>query len=207
MWDYSNDEIVIELERSTRQRHTVDLSLDGKRLAVLSSGGNVDVLSVPDGEEIAVLDVGQEPLKAAFSPNGELLAVHTLQDIQLWHIDPARLLDRLTGYQADFSPDGRLLAVTRSSGIDQLIEIREIEGLDLVSAFTAGGNRLAFSPDGSLLAVAGRQLALWDVMTGELIREFSLEGVYPNGQVLFTPDGSLIVYITLDGQMRVWGVQ
>lgn len=69
---------------------------------------------------------------------------------------------------------------------------------------------LAFDPSGTLLA-SGQSyethtVLIWDVDTGDLLR--SLEGhTHAVTQLLFSPDGQLLVSGSFDGDVRLWGIR
>jgi WD40 repeat protein len=62
---------------------------------------------------------------------------------------------------------------------------------------------LAFSPDGSLLAVGtGRGWQIWSIRDKEVV----LKGEQPALKVTFSPDGRLFAWGDREGVIRVWGV-
>jgi WD40 repeat protein len=70
---------------------------------------------------------------------------------------------------------------------------------------------LAFSPDGRLLASAGsaRQVRLWQVEDGALVREMEHEslGFEVSSAVEFSRDGQLITLLAETGKKLVWRVE
>jgi WD40 repeat protein len=70
---------------------------------------------------------------------------------------------------------------------------------------------VAFSPDGRLLASAGsaRQVRLWQVEDGALVREMEHEslGFEVSSAVEFSRDGQLITLLAETGKKLVWRVE
>lgn len=62
---------------------------------------------------------------------------------------------------------------------------------------------LAVSPDGRWIASAGRDVALWDPIKGELVKVFSGHTDFVVDMV-FTPDGERLVTASEDGTVIVW---
>jgi WD40 repeat protein len=67
---------------------------------------------------------------------------------------------------------------------------------------------VAFSPDGKMLATAGWEqiIRLWDVRTGELIRELPQRDTGAWVTLEFSPDGSTLVSSGAEGNATLWDV-
>ena len=79
----------------------------------------------------------------------------------------------------------------------------------IIQNSTNGGGGVAFSPDGSLLAVtlSTHQVQLYDVSSGKLLRTLGSEKTGSlNGalRVVFSPDGKLIMAGSRDGTLDIW---
>jgi dipeptidyl aminopeptidase/acylaminoacyl peptidase len=123
-------------------------------------------------------------------------------------------------WTAAFSPDGKILAVSRSARDDFH---GHLYGHRLLFWEVATGKRflkidlqhraalLAFSPDGKLLATASgsdwrhidRTIRVWDVTTGKLLEELPGHGGLVNA-LLFSPDGCRLFSGSDDGLILVW---
>jgi WD40 repeat protein len=161
----------------------------------------------------------------AFSPDGALLAtgietsiVSPDDEIQLWDVatrKPVTMFDAGTDTSVKavaFSPDGRLLAVSTENPLileeGKGAELWDVSNHKLITRFLDGtGNSLgvAFSPDGTMLAVAGTGGAfqLWDLAARTLITALSVSTSSPVDAVAFSPDGSLLAADTDDGT-QLW---
>ena len=76
-----------------------------------------------------------------------------------------------------------------------------------ISDFMAEGANLAFSPDASILAVAGTNIDIWQIPEGRHLAELLLQDLPLNGDILFTPGGEALVYAAIDGTLKVWAIQ
>src|SRR5574340_153520 len=100
-----------------------------------------------------------------------------------------------------FSSEGRFLASGDRNGD---IEIRLAASLEVVKRIrleSGGLNALAFSPDGRLLAVAGRSLALWGTTGWNQIAEL---GTAIYGTVRFSPDGREFGTVNASERIEIW---
>ncbi len=106
-----------------------------------------------------------------------------------------------------YSPDGKLLAVAISHGI-QLYDAQSGQKLNLLTGHTEAVRSLSFSPDGRTLASGSNDntVRLWDVQTGVLKKRF-LGHRHNVNSVSFSPDGQTIASGSTDETVRLWDVQ
>ena len=161
----------------------------------------------------------------AFSQDGEFVAFvmsrSSVEQIRVYDYPEYTLQGTYGGhgsgtYCAAFSPTDNLLA---TGGYDGRVRLWDVETNQLVrtlahGSYTNGGYpvSVAFSPDGSRLAVSGRGYALnatvWDVSSGDLV--YSLPtgaGVYgtSSATVAFSPNGRYLVAGTMRYISPAWG--
>ncbi len=106
------------------------------------------------------------------------------------------------------SPDGRTLAVASLSGGVVVFDTRTFEQIGKPLPF--GAETLAFSPDGTILALGGfagfdgiGHLRLVDARTRKQLTDVRLPSGAPN-RVAFTKDGSRLVVVESEPEGRSW---
>jgi WD40 repeat protein len=155
--------------------------------------------------------------RVRFSPDGSVLATAEPDGASLWEVATGKHLASLGGRISSgfpvalcFSPDDETLAVAvLAAGTDSGIRLYSLKGgsqagmpreLSKDLAWTA-----AFSPDGTLLAAAGRDgVRLLDpanpAESGELLCQ------HPVPSLAFSPDGSLLATGDYNGDVIFWDV-
>ena len=194
---------------------------DGVKLASLSIDKTVRLWDTVSGACITTFQFGDKaPDQLLFSPDGKTLAVTFAGifssgkainwGVWLWDISAGRERPVPKGplrnaYLAAFSPDGKFLTATgwdRSVGIWNLAtnEYRVLRSPDprfgvVGAGVTSSPNeRLAFSPDGRMLAATDRpdrSVVIWDLASGKEVCRLRFPG-YWDMDIVFAPSSALL---------------
>jgi WD40 repeat protein len=177
-------------------------------------GTTLDILDVSNGEIVHSLLGHLKRLSTlAFSPDGSLLASGSedfagrgFGEIGAWAMDPASMLflDNKQPWgveQAAFSKDNQWLALYGNGKI----QIWNIPERRLYQSVNADGSRMAFSPDGGLLAAADREgaIQLVKIPGGDVLTVLSGHASMVTG-LAFTTDGGTLLSVSEDGTLRLW---
>ena len=150
-----------------------------------------------------------------FTPDGRrLVAASGIAGLggvaSIWDVEDGRLIRAFEGhrdllYDAELSPDGKLLA---TCGYDKVIEIREVATgklLRTLEGHTGAVYDVAFSPDGRSLvsASADDTCKVWRVADG-LRLDTLPQPLKAEYACRFSPDGGSIVAGGADNNIRVW---
>jgi WD40 repeat protein len=177
--------------------HTLAVSPDGRRLAILRGHQTVAVLSVATGKKLwsrKTSDAGLNHL--AFAPDGKTLAVGSGQEFVLHDTENGterRRFRVLTngGSAPQFSPDGKNFAVTDGAGI-HLWNVASGKPVRAAVGHTGTILSLFFLPQGKRLVSVSPQseIILWDVAAG---RELDRRPWVPGwGLVSLSKDGKTL---------------
>lgn len=165
----------------------INISPDGKTLAVGSNGASVRLYDITSGRELSSLSPTSRPgissqeemeeravKSVAFSPDGKTLAAG-LNDttIMLWDIASAEVITTLRGHAGPvlsvaFSPNGKTIATGSSDKTVRLWDIASGRELVNLKGHTGLVSAVAFSPDGkTLLTGDDKTVRLWHGATAE----------------------------------------
>jgi WD40 repeat protein/serine/threonine protein kinase len=216
------------------------LSQDGGRLAIVDGKNILHVYDTATSEEKVTFPIHAQLIdEVVFSPDSKRLVTLGASGLPAGPRDCAYVWDAATGekiadlsgvqygrvpstpglWGAAFSPDGKLLAGTDKKGNLFLWDVATgkerfphvaAHPLPNATPATVWSTKVAFHPDGTLLATAcgdDRVVKLWDATTGNLVR--SLEQGPGFGRVTFSPKGKWVAatgkwMIVSDPDLSVW---
>ena len=193
--------------------NNAQFSPDGKYI-VVNTTLQIELRSTQDWKPVAFI----EGTSLDFSPDGKWLAYRHFSRnnpedtrIRLWDIETQRvkaILDGPSGYDFQFNPDGKSLAVGTPTSVVlwnlQDLAVPRFEHIKFPDG--VGFRRLDFSPDGKRLAVGGfdGKIRIWDMASKQWIFTFEA-GKSAIDALDFSPDGQRLASAHR-GKIDLWDV-
>lgn len=226
LWDVESGVQIRVFEAHTENSEVVRFSPDDRYLVSGGTEGTVRLWNIETGEQVGLWAFKEDGLRyAGFSPDGRLVHVATFNGkIGIWELSTGRQDivaegqdERLYGYPADLSRDGRFVVL----GGDGMIALIEVQTGDAVRLFRTDNAQtvrgVAFAPDGRRFASSGYDgiVRVWDrertVPVLEIIPSTSaaIVAVRPNlvaaSAYAEKSVDSLNLYTFRDGRPRITG--
>ena len=224
IWDAETAQNIATFQAEEGSKDSVAFSPDGTKLAWADR-----LWDVRTGQQLDILQ-DKRLFKAAFSPDGKILAgtaVNVIKSqrtgvINLYDVETGRILNTLAATppverisSIAFSPDGQMLA--SGSARDGTVKLWDVETGQNIAAFTEKPSDrnamcVVFSPDGKTLAVGSAEgIKLLEIPTGrhiytrQHIDAGELELSVDVFSVAFSPDGTKLASASWDG-VNLWEV-
>lgn len=234
LYDANTGEELGLLTRHTKPVAAIAFSPNGDKLISGSYDRTLRLWNPYTGELLKTLNTDGKIATLAFSPDGRTLANGLGANIQLWDVDTGQHKATLNGgggssiFFLVFSPDGQTLASASLSDTIELWDPRTGQHINTLQtgdggtttsiAFSPSGPRLAFSPDGKVVASTAldytqgnnQKIRLWHTDTGELLTTLAEDEqglTHPVSTVQFSADGTILVSGSRDGTVRMWDLK
>ncbi len=183
------------------------LSANGRYLALADQHGQgLTVVDLNSGEEIAGVDPrrGQFGNAVAFAPDGVGLVVLGSGVAHVWDLQSGLLKRKVKvsarglGSSLALSRGGKVVVIATAleigDGAAERIALWNVAtGKETTRLPITSANKMAFSPDGSMLATsASGRVSLWDAVIGQLVLHLEVGENRTLDPIAFSPDGRLL---------------
>jgi WD40 repeat protein len=211
IWDAATGQLLLTLQGHDDWVTTVAFHPDGTQLATISQDNSFKIWDAATGNELASWQIENPGVSLSYSPDGARILFWA--DNQL-HIRDARSGEGISSIPAGdyvfaLSPAGTRLAMISEDA--QWISVLDTTTNQPIYNIKRPANRLermAFSPDGSQLAAAGRdrKVHVWDAGTG--VEQLTLGGHTEFlFNLAFSPDGQHLASAGFDGVVKIWSLE
>jgi uncharacterized protein with WD repeat len=215
VWDLDNEKMKV-FTRHLGAVNNVIFSPNGKILASAGVDKKIKLWNWKSQSDSLIhtfTDFRNSLYDISFHPNGQILAsADEASNVRLWGLDnyqQIELPNKIKGYSATFTPDGKTIITTIDEkiilwNVDDGKKIGELIGHEKgISVY-----KVNVSPNGKLLASASgdKSVKIWDIKKQKLITTF-LGHKDEVRDVTFSHDGKLLASAAADKTVKVWDVQ
>lgn len=219
VWDAKTRQILHRLLGHTKDVLNVEFSPNGILLVSCSRDHTIRIWDINKGSLIKKIDCyGYHTPTATFSHDGHYMVSTSDESIVFWDTDTWQIVHQTKLFRTYYNsvscnPKGRYAVSASYTYSANLIDkytlsIWDLETGDKVKSIDtkASIQNVKYSPDGKMIAsTMGRNFALWNAATGDLIHTF--EGHRDDvTSICFSPNGQWIVSASQDQQIKVWNV-
>ncbi len=214
-WPWSGDlggtlaDPTASLDGHTGEVNDIAFSPDGRTLVTGGADDTVRLWDVTTNRQLAEWDTGGDVDDVTFNADGSLIAsVSDAHDVVVWDAGRRVRSDSFTVDDASavaFSPDGTLLAISRSTSVllwDLSRSALVGDPLSQTELITA----MAFSPDGTLVVAADRSVFGWNFVSGERTGLVVRTAGYPS-DIAFAGDDSTMAVADGTGTVVLWDLE
>ncbi|OJJ16588.1 hypothetical protein BKI52_32245 [marine bacterium AO1-C] len=210
-WDIATGKMSKLIATTKSQPREVRFSKDGSKLLIVDRF-HAAVLSAKNYQPIATFDFKKWTFSGAFSGNGKRIAVTVDTKVQVWDIQPKKLVQttfpahQKFAFSVAHSPK-QALAITGSG--DKTAVLWNLNSGKAVHTLSHDNEvyTVAFSPDGTKMATGcgDFKVRIWDVKTGKLLTTYSEH----QGSVKFVKFSSDGRYVTsyAGKKAKVWALK
>ncbi len=199
VWDVATWEPIVDVTDPSAELTSLRFLPDQTAFITGGTEGRVRLWDAVTGDVRAVLDDQMDHvLSLDITTDGRYLATGSKdQTVRLWDVNSGAVLVKLPDQPhwinaVAFSPDDTRLALGYANGVIRIIP-NPVQDTQVITADRGTINRIALSPDGSLLVTAGSR-GVWVYDTADLTQE---PRQYFDGEAYsaaFSPDGSTLAY-------------
>jgi WD40 repeat protein len=206
------------------------VSPDSQMIAAVQNNNTISVWQAADGTPLLTLPPVPWIQDLQFSPDNQLLLATTSSDyteaLRVWELPSGNQIladsyglefhnngsiSYCYGQPLALAPDGGLAAYSDGHCQIQIVQTSDWQVLQTIDPGFGRNGRIAFSPDGQLLATAfqGGVINLWDTASGQLLHTIidhdNPVDDEPTVQITFSDDGQLLG-TSGNGILHLWGI-
>lgn len=228
IWDARDGKFLREFKEPMGVGTALELSPDGKLLASANlSDNSITIFEVETWKVRTVLRDHPMVSEVRFGAGGKVLGSgsyghagrDTISEVRLWDLATNKSFMRLEGKSdagvrmLDFSPDGKILALSSTSGNVRLIDAATGKERATLRVPIKEMPEARFSPKGNLVAVWGagaedearkeRTIELFDVESAKSVGTLRMKAA-PADVLCFSPDGKHLASTSHADEVTLW---